>query len=254
MARNNEERPAGSAASGHGEQVAGDPRITDREVVDVQPGPMAGTDRVEPVTREAAPPPREAHEDPSVDVRLPEGKDDQIRWGPVWAGLIVALATFLLLEIGFYAAGWLTLDPNDPGTTAGWISGIIGLLAFLLGGLTAGATAKWNSVRTGLLHGIVVWALGVVAFLFLTLFGGASLLGNFGDVAAQVLNLNQLAGDVPDIGVQQAVDSTRDAASWAFLGLGLSIIASAVGGLLGAKLWSGRENDDDVAEVHTERR
>lgn len=40
-----------------------------------------------------------------------------------------------------------------------------------LGGLTAGATAMWRGVQSGLLHGILVWALGVVAFAFLTLFG-----------------------------------------------------------------------------------
>ena len=34
---------------------------------------------------------------------------DRVRWGPVWAGAIVALTTYLVLQLLFFAVGWLTL-------------------------------------------------------------------------------------------------------------------------------------------------
>ena len=100
----------------------------------------------------------------------------------MWAGLVVALPTFLLLELAFFALGWLTPGANDAGAGYAVITGLLGLFAFFLGGLTAGSTAMWRGVRSGLLHGIMVWALGVVSFLFLTLFGGGALFGSLADV------------------------------------------------------------------------
>lgn len=246
MTRPGSSPTSGSSPTGRGEPGQDNPKDVDHELTDVRAGSL-----VEPVRREPA---RHDASQPSVDVALPGRRADQIRWGPVWAGLIVALATFLLLEVAFFALGWLNLDPgqNDPGSNAGIITGLIGLFAFFLGGLTAGATAMWHGVRTGLLHGIVVWALGVVSILGLALAGGSSLLGAFGDLATQVVDLNQLDPDVSSADVQSAVDSARDAASAGILALGLAIIASALGGLLGAKMWSGREAGDDVGRVHTD--
>lgn len=245
MARSDSTSGSGSSPTGRGEPDRTDPRIVDREVTDVRPGHLDEPVHRDPVRHDTA-------QRSSVDVALPGPRGDQIRWGAVWAGLVVALATFLLLEVAFFALGWLTLDPGpDEGSTAGWVTGLIGLFAFFLGGLTAGATAMWHGLRTGLLHGIVVWALGVVSILGLALAGGSSLLGSFGDVANQVINLRDLAGDVSDADVQSAVDSARDASSWAILGLGLAVVAAALGGLLGAKMWSGHEADHDAGHVHT---
>ena len=208
----------------------------DRGTTDVRRG---GADtEVRPQDTEVLRQDRVTHETP-VNVNVPAQRGDQVRWGPVWAGLLVALATFLLLELAFFALGWLTLDPgqNEPGTSAGWISGLIGLFAFFLGGLTAGATAMWKGLDSGLLHGILVWALGVVAFLFLTLFGGGQLLGTFGDLTTRVINLGRVTGNVSPADVQSAVDNAKSAASWAVLGLGLAVVASALGGVLGSKIW-----------------
>lgn len=174
-----------------------------------------------------------------VQVNVPEQQTraDQVRWGPVWAGLTIALPTFILLELVFLALGWL--DISEGGNQAGWATGLIGLFSFFLGGLTAGATAMWRGVNTGLLHGILVWALGVVAFLALTLFGGGALLGTFGNIATNVLDVGQVASnvDVPQLSAQEATDAAQSAASWAVLGLGLTILASALGGVIGAKMW-----------------
>src|SRR5690348_14526972 len=72
---------------------------------------------------------------------------DRVRWGPIWAGLLTTLSLFLLLELMAYAFGWLTLGsgagnfPAGATRTAAWVTGIIGLISFFLGGLLTGATA-----------------------------------------------------------------------------------------------------------------
>lgn len=168
---------------------------------------------------------------------------DRVRWGPVWAGLIAAVPTFLLLQVITLALGWWDVGGADA-SNAGWISGVNGLIAFFLGGLTAGATAIWRGFSEGLLHGILVWALGVVTIVFLTLFGGGALFGSLADVVTQVGGISQ--ADLPEVQAAEAADIGRSAAAWASLALGLSIIASALGGVLGAKMWPGRKDEDHV--------
>lgn len=211
------------------------------------PGPVAQDDvlRSAPARQDALGT-TEYHETP-VNVAVGTDRRDQVRWGPVWAGLVVALPTFLLLELAFFALGWLTPGANDAGVGAPVISGLIGLFAFFLGGLTAGATAMWRSTQSGLLHGILVWALGVVAFLLLTLLGGGSLFGTLADALTQTAALQR--ANAPDVDVTQAVSTARDAAGWAVLGLGLSWAAAALGGLLGAKIWP-RNKDTDPETIH----
>lgn len=176
---------------------------------------------------------------------------DRVRWGAVWAGVIVALPTFLLLELALFAVGGLALglDPDESTTTAGWVTGLLALVAFFLGGLTAGASALWKGASDGLLHGILVWALSLVGILFFTLLGGGALLGPVSEVITSVSGLQQqVAQGAPAIQLEQAVSTARDAAGVAVLGLGLSIAAAAIGGLLGAKMWP-RGSDQEAQAI-----
>ncbi len=235
-------RNAGSATRG----LDGKPVPDGSERLSVAP---PSPEPIRPVRQDTLVTNTEHHDAPRpMNVAVPEQRRDQVRWGPVWAGLIVALPTFLLLELAFFALGWLTPGANNAGAGAPVITGLIGLFAFFLGGLTAGATTMWRGVRSGLLHGILVWALGVVAFLFLTLFGGGSLFGSLADVLTQTTALQRT--NVPDVNVAQAVQAARDAAGWAVLGLGLSWAAATLGGVLGAKMWP-RKSDltPDVTSV-----
>lgn len=157
-----------------------------------------------------------------------------VSWGAVWAGLVVTIAVFLLLQLVFFSLGALGIG-QDADTSTGIISAIIALVAFFLGGVTAGATSVWREGRGGLFHGIVLWALGVVAIVFLTLFGGGALFGSVADVLGQTAMLQQSV-DMPDVDMQNAVESARTGARWAVLGLLLPLVAAAVGGLVGGKL------------------
>lgn len=165
---------------------------------------------------------------------------DRVRWGPVWAGLIVAVPTFLLLQLATLALGWWEVGPGGTGDSADWFSGINGLLALFLGGLTAGASALWRGFSDGLLHGILVWALSVVSIVFLTLFGGGAVLGSLAGVVTDVADIEQ--ADLPDIAADQVSEVAVSGASWAVLGLGLGVTAAALGGVLGAKMWPSRED------------
>lgn len=75
---------------------------------------------------------------------------DRVRWGPVWTGALTTLSINVVLQLLFYALGWLDLGTEN-GTTASVVSAVLGLVAFLLGGFAAGASAGWR--RAGRRHG-----------------------------------------------------------------------------------------------------
>lgn len=202
--------------------------------------PVGGESRAEGTTRTPEVVMREnvVHEvERERPVVLPPRRD-RVRWGPVWAGLIVALPTFLLLEVITLALGWWEI--GQAGSTAGWLTGVNGLIAFFLGGLTAGASSMWRGTDDGVLHGILVWALGVVALLALTLLGGGALLGPVAQVVTDVANIG--AVNAPNLDPAQAAATARSSASWASLALGLAIVAAVLGGVLGAKMWPSRKD------------
>lgn len=192
-----------------------------------------------------------------VNVAVAPERHDGVRWGPIWAGLLTALTLFLLLELLFYAFGWLNLDPgqNEPGSSRGLVTGILALIAFFVGGLIAGATALWKGLFSGLLHGFLVWALGVVAFIALTFFGASALLGSFGDLTSQLgvgPQQVQEAAEVNNAEADQAQDTLKDAAPGAFWGLLAPLAAAMAGGLIGSKIWP-RKKDIETDTVRVDR-
>jgi hypothetical protein len=183
-----------------------------------------------------------------VSVQLSEDRRDRVRWGPIWAGAAVVLTTFIVLQLLFFALGWLDLgfDGGDgAGVTAGIVTGVLALIAFFVGGLTAGASMMWRKAGDGMLHGALVWALSVLGILALALIGGSALLGPLASFASQTPDAAQAAQNVDPA---QALNTARDTAGWTALGLAAAVAAAAIGGLAGSKIWPGRKNTD------TERR
>lgn len=172
-----------------------------------------------------------------------DGRRDRIRWGPVWAGALTTLSTYVVLQLLFFALGWLDLgfDGGGNSTVRAVVSGVLGLVAFFLGGAAAGASSLWHRANDGMVNGVVSWTVTVTALLALALIGGGALLGSLAEVATQFADLRN-AGSGVDIA--SAAETARDTAGWAALGLGLSMVASAIGGSIGAKLWPGRGHRD----------
>lgn len=185
-----------------------------------------------------------------VAIERSEDRRDRVRWGPIWAGAAVVLTAFILLQLLFFALGWLDLGFNGgdgAGLTAGIVTGVLALIAFFLGGLTAGASMMWRKAGDGMLHGVLVWALSVLGILALALIGGSALLGPLASFASQAPDAAQAAQNV-NVDPAQALNTARDTAGWTALGLGAAVAAAAIGGITGSKIWPGRKNTD------TERR
>lgn len=155
---------------------------------------------------------------------------DRVRWGPVWAGATVVLPVFLVLQLLALAFGWLR-----GGAGAGVVSAILGLIAFFVGGMLAAATTSWRGTPDGLLHGVMVWALGVLGILFFALIGGTSVLGPLAAGVAQTMP------EPPTVDPAEVLSTARITAGWTALGLGLSVAAAAIGGVVGSKMWPPRK-------------
>jgi hypothetical protein len=178
-----------------------------------------------------------ADADADADTWLGNGIRDRVRWGPIWAGLITALATFLLLTVAAVAIGAQAVDSGAEGDAAGTASGIasaiIALLAFFVGGFIAARTAGVIGRGYGALNGFLVWALGVVLILALAALGLGSLFGASGDLFAQYREMGQPTAEGVD--PNAVVEGIRNGSLGAFLGMLLPAIAAALGGLMGSR-------------------
>lgn len=164
------------------------------------------------------------------------GRRDRVRWGAIWAGLVTAIATFLLLTTAAVAVGAQVLDAGDTqqaGMAGGIVSAIIALLAFLAGGFVAGRTAGVAGRGYGALNGFLVWALGVMLILALAVFGLGSLFGAAGDLFGQYRQMGQPQPQGVD--PSQVVQGIRNSSIGAFLGMLLPALAAAAGGLMGSR-------------------
>ena len=159
---------------------------------------------------------------------------DSARWGPIWAGLLTAITTFLLLQLLALGLGIMGIGNNAGGA---WVSAIIGLIAFFTGGAVAGMTSAVRGAATGFLNGFLVWALGTVLILVLSALGLGSIFGALGNVVGQISPsaLQGAAQNAPDVDPQQALSAVRTGAIGAFFGLLVAAIASALGGYLGGR-------------------
>jgi hypothetical protein len=168
---------------------------------------------------------------------------DRVRWGPIWAGTAIALTVFIVLQLLFFALGWLDLGfgPGRAGDAAAIVTGVLILVAFFVGGLTAGASTMWRRAGDGMFHGVLVWALSVLGILALALIGGSALLGPLASFAAQAPDAAQAAQNIDPA---RTLDTARDAAGWTALGLGAAAASAAIGGIAGSKVWPGRRNTD----------
>jgi hypothetical protein len=190
--------------------------------------------------------------DPRYDVDIVHDeavtrRRDRIRWSAIWAGLAVAVATYLLLQVLLIAVGVVEFGGSDNNDAVA--SAIAALVAFFLGGVTAGASAIWRDSDDGLLHGIVLWAAALVVVALLAGIGGGVALGSF-DTSQAFDDVTSAQGEA----VEEANDRAQDAAGRATAGLVAALVAASVGGLAGSKLWPRREHERQTVSTASTRR
>jgi hypothetical protein len=133
----------------------------------------------------------------------------KISWGAVFAGVAVALATQLVLNLLGMGVGAATLNPvvgDSPSATsfsigAGIWFAISSILAALAGGYTAGRLAGVPNESIAGWHGLTTWALATLVIFYLL----SSTLG--GILGGAYRGLTSVLG-----GVASAVSSTAQTA------------------------------------------
>jgi len=175
---------------------------------------------------------------------------DRVRWGPIFAGIVVAIATQLVLSALGTSIGLTAGASGTEARTVGWGVGIWAIIslfvALFLGSWVMASTCGPMNKKTAMINGTILWAttLAVSAWL---LASGVS--GTFGVVAANagsVVDQIQQPGGVslpnpqdaaPD-NVQEAQQYAANAAKagWSFLfGALLGLVAALIGSTVGAR-------------------
>lgn len=118
---------------------------------------------------------------------------NRVQWGPIIAGVLAAIVTFLLLTILGFALGASVLDPaNTAGEIGTWAAiwgAISAIVAFFIGGWIAARTAAVDGAFAGVINGLMVGAAGLLFIIWLTASGLGNLFGTIGSTVGSVLNV-----------------------------------------------------------------
>lgn len=174
---------------------------------------------------------------------------DRVRWGPIISGLVVAIATQLVLSaLGTAIGGSFLSNSGAPRSNAGDVARAVGIGAiiylfislFIGGWVTSRASGPMNR-NTALLNGAILWATTLALSSWLLANGVAGTFGvlasNAGEVANQVQQGTvNIPNQVPTIDANQARSLAANTAkiSWSFFfGSLLGLVAAMVGSSLG---------------------
>lgn len=125
---------------------------------------------------------------------------NEVSWGAIFAGVVVALVVQVLLTMLGAAIGIATLQPgtgdNPEASTFSIIAGIwyvlAGIVSAFAGGYVAARMSGKTNVTTGALHGLTTWAFTTLLILYLlTSTIGALVGGAFSGLASAVGGVGQ---------------------------------------------------------------
>jgi len=185
--------------------------------------------------------------DPTI-VNPPVDYHDQVRWGPILAGIAIALGTQLGLSALAMAIG---LSAGATGADAGSVGfgvviwSIISLLISLfLGGWVMAQSCGPMTKKTAVLNAAILWGATLALSSWLLASGISGAVGaaaaNAGEIANQVqqqggVNIPNQAPNVDPNQVRDIAGNTAKAA-WSFLvGSLLGLAAAMGGGAVGAR-------------------
>ena len=155
-----------------------------------------------------------------------------VSWGAVFAGVVVALTTLLILNMIGIGIGAATLDPgtsdNPAASTlsigAGVWFGAALILAALAGGIAAGRLSGRTKASTARWHGLTSWAL--MALLVVWMIGssvGSLIGGAFGTLSSVVGGVANVAGNVAGAASSTIADAAGAALPDSFAGVEQSL-------------------------------
>ncbi|MDV6012735.1 hypothetical protein [Haloechinothrix sp. LS1_15] len=135
-----------------------------------------------------------------------------IRWGAIIAGAVIGIGVMVLLSSLWVA---IAQDVTAVSNNLHWYSFVSAVVALLIAGLFAGWLSGVRGPGTGLLHGLTVWGLVLVASVAFPL-------------PATLRLFDVFQAELPEIGAGP---------TWAsFFGILIGLIAAVIGGLLGGAL------------------
>jgi hypothetical protein len=150
---------------------------------------------------------------------------NRISWGAVFAGVALALATQLILNLLGLGIGASTFNPasgSNPsastfsiGAGLWWL--LSGIISALVGGYTAGRLAGQPRESSGGWHGLTAWAIAtLLTIALLTTTVGAIAGGAFATIASIAGGATQTLGTAAQSAVQAAAPGVYQAADpWA---------------------------------------
>ncbi|WGV23297.1 hypothetical protein [Halotia branconii] len=177
---------------------------------------------------------------------------DRVRWGPIISGVLVGLATQLILSslFGAIGAGSIagsgaprTISPDIAGNVGIWSTIALLISLFVGGWVTTRACGPMNR-STALLNGAIFWATTLALSSWLLASGVSGAFGVAASNAAGVINQVQqqpgtvLPQNVPTITAEQARDiaaATSRGLWWFVFGSLLGLVASLIGSVVGAR-------------------
>lgn len=180
---------------------------------------------------------------------------DRVRWGPIISGIVIALATQLILSALGAAIGASSIagsgapraNAGGVGTSVGIWSIISLLISLFIGSWVAARACGPMNRGTALLNGAILWATTLALSSWLLASGVSSAFGLAasaasnvaGDVANQVQRgAVELPNQAPNVSAEQARDIAGNTAKglWSFvIGSLLGLVASLVGASAGAR-------------------
>ena len=179
---------------------------------------------------------------------------DRVRWGPILAGLVIALSSQLVLSglgaaIGLSSianSGAPRSDAPDVGTAVGIWSIISLLISLFLGGWVMARSCGPMNRSTALLNGAILWATTLAMSAWLLSSGVSGAFGVLASNAGEIINQAPQAvpspadiqAQAPNVTAQDARNIAGNAAKvgWSFaLGSLLGLIASLIGASVGTR-------------------
>jgi hypothetical protein len=146
----------------------------------------------------------------------------RIRWGAVFAGVVLGTALLALLTTLWFALAFNS-GVDSIRVNLEWYVGITAIVCLFIGGLLAGWLSGVRGAGAGFFNGVTVWGL----ILIVALAVGIPAIFN-------VFNLGRVSAITDGTGLTESgVDTALWASFWTILG---GFLASGLGGMIGGAL------------------